>query len=360
MRRGIFTLLLVLLIAACRGGGKPAPGEGPAGEAGPAGPLGPAQVITLAGNGEAATTEGPALEASLNEPVEVVVDEEGNVYVAEYRGARVSKITPEGMVVTVVGGRTGNVDGPREQARLGTPRGIVLAGDGNLYVSDWDNKSLRRVALDGTVTTIAKGNFMETLALTPDGDILASIGADREQIVRFTLDGEMSPVAGSPRQGGYKDGPAEEAQFTLVSGLAMDRQGQVYATEAVSLRMRGGNQLIRVVSPDGEVSTLTGQRFVTAYADGPLEKARFHHPVDIEVDAAGNLFVADSLNHCIRRISPDGMVSTVAGRCGYAGYADGPADEARFNLPQGLALDAEGNIYVADARNHRIRKIVFQ
>lgn len=359
MRRGIFTLLLVFLVAACGGGGEPAPDEG-AIEAEPAGPLGPAQVITLAGSGDVGTTEGPALEANFNEPVELVLDEEGNVYVAEYRGARVSKISPDGLVVTVVGGRTGNVDGPKEQARLGTPRGIVLAGDGNLYVSDWDNRSLRRVALDGTVTTIFKGSFLETLALTPDGDILASMGPDREQIARFTVDGEMSPVAGSPRQGGYKDGPAEEAQFTLISGLAMDRQGQIYATEAVSLRSRGGNQLIRVIGPDGEVSTLTGRRFVTAYVDGPLEDARFHHPVDIEVDAAGNLFVADSLNHCIRRISPDGMVSTVAGRCGYAGYADGPGDEAEFNLPQGLALDDEGNIYVADTRNQRIRKIIFE
>jgi len=359
MRRGIFTLLLVFLVAACGGGGGPAPGEGPAGT-GPAGLSGPAQVITLAGNGEVGTTEGPALEASFNEPVELVVDEEGNVYVAEYRGARVSKVSPDGMVVTVVGGRTGDVDGPQEQARLGTPRGIVLAGDGNLYVSDWDNKSLRRVALDGTVTTIFKGSFMETLALTPDDDILASMGPDREQIVRFTLGGEIIPVAGSPRQGGYKDGPAAEAQFTLVSGLAVDQLGQVYVTEAVSLRSRGGNQLIRVVSPDGEVSTLTGRRFVTGYKDGPVGEATFHHPVDIEVDAAGNLYVADSLNHCIRRISPDGMVSILAGRCGYAGYVDGLAEEAEFNLPQGLALDAEGNIYVADTRNHRIRKIIFE
>ena len=126
------------------------------------------------------------------------------------------------------------------------------------------------------------------------------------------------------------------------------------------MRTRGGNQLIRVVSPDGEVSTLTGGRFITAYKDGPLAEARFHHPVDIAVNPAGDLFVADSLNHCIRRISSDGMVSTVAGRCGYSGYVDGVAEEAEFNLPQGLTLDSEGNIYVADTRNYRIRKIVFE
>ncbi len=357
MRRFIFTLLLLVLVAACGGGG-PAPEE-EAVEAGPVA-VGVARVFTLAGNGEVGTTEGPALEASFDEPVELVLDEEGNIYVVEYHGARVSKITADGMVIAVVDNPTGNVDGPKEEARLGTPRGIVLADDGNLYISDWENRSVRRVTLDGTVTTIFERSFVETLALMPNGDILASTGPDREQISRITLDGEMIPVAGSPQHGGHNDGPAEAAQFTLVSGVAVDQDGQIYVTEAVSLRSRGGNHLIRVISPDGEVSTLTGQRFVTAYADGPLEDARFHHPVDIEVDAAGNLYVADSLNHCIRRISPDGMVSTVAGRCGHAGYADGLGEEAEFNLPQGLALDAKGNIYVADTRNHRIRKIVFE
>ena len=216
------------------------------------------------------------------------------------------------------------------------------------------------MTLDGTVTTIARPGFVETLALTPEGDILASTGTAREQIIRITLDGEISLVAGTPKQGGHRDGPADSALFTLVSGLAMDQAGRIYATEAVSLRTRGGNQLIRLVSPDGEVSTLAGQRFVTGYMDGPVEEARFHHPVDIEVDAAGNLYIADSLNHCIRLITPDGMVSTIAGKCGYSGYADGVGAEALFNLPQGIALDAEGNIYVADTRNHRIRKIVFE
>jgi len=358
MRRLFFTLLLLFLAAACAGRG-PAPEE-KAAEVGP-GAVGVGRVITLAGNGVAAKTEGSLLEASFDEPVEVAVDEEGNVYIVEYHGARVSKISTDGMVTTVVGDNpTGDVDGPKEKARLGTPRGIVIAGDGNIYISDWENRSIRRITPDGTVTTIAKPGFVETLALTPEGDIIASTGTAREQIIRITLDGDVSLVAGRPKQGGHRDGPAETALFTLVSGIAVDQNGQIYVTEAVSLRTRGGNQLIRVISPDGEVSTLSGQRFVTAYVDGPVEEARFHHPVDIEVDAAGNLYVADSLNHCIRRISPDGMVSTVAGKCGYAGYADGVGMEAQFNFPQGIALDAEGNIYVADTRNHRIRKIVFE
>ena len=262
-----------------------------------------------------------------------MVDEQGNIYVAEFRGARVSVVTADGMVATVAGQATGNVDGPKEEARLGAARGIVLAGDGNLYVSDWESRSLRRVTLDGTVTTIFTGSFMETLALTPEGDILASTGQAREQISQFTLDGKRSLLAGIPKYGGHVDGPVEQAQFTLVSGLAADADGRIYLTEAISLRSRGGNQLIRIISPEGEVSTLSGQKFVTSYVDGPVEDARFHHPVDIEVDQAGTLYVADSLNHCIRMISPDGMVSTLAGRCGHAGYADGAGAEAEFNLP---------------------------
>jgi len=369
MRRRMVVLVLLCLVVVGCGGGAPAPSgqqdptaepmsEEPS-EDMPAAPTGSGRVLTLAGNGEAATTEGPALEASLNEPSDLIVDDQGNVYVAEYRGARVSKISPDGNVTAIVGNPTGNVDGDKSVARLGTPRGIVLAGDGNLYVSDWDNRAIRRVTLDGTVTTIFKGSFVETLALTPDGDMLASIGPDREQIVRVTLDGQVMPVAGMAQNGGYRDGPAAEAQFTYVSGLAMGQDGWIYATEAASMRTRAGNQLIRTISPDGEVSTLSGGRFITAYVDGPVADARFHHPVDIAVHPAGDLFVADSLNHCIRHISPDGIVSTVAGRCGYAGYADGVGDQAQFNLPQGLALDSDGNVYVADARNHRIRKIVF-
>ena len=251
MRRFILTLLLLVLVAACGGGG-PAPEE-EAVEAGPVA-VGVARVFTLAGNGEVGTTEGPALEASFDEPVELVLDEEGNIYVVEYHGARVSKITADGMVIAVVDNPTGNVDGSKEEARLGMPRGIVLAGDGNLYISDWENRSVRRVTLDGTVTTIFERSFVETLALMPDGDILVSMGPDREQISRITLDGEMIPVAGSPQHGGHKDGPAEDAQFTLVSGVAVDEDGQIYVTEAVSLRSRGGNHLIRVISPDGEAN----------------------------------------------------------------------------------------------------------
>jgi sugar lactone lactonase YvrE len=370
MRRCVALLALLCLILAACGGGAPAPAGQEAPAAGPVSqesseaisgaPTGPARVITLAGNGEAATTEGAALEVSFNEPSDLVVDDQGNVYVAEYRGARISKISPDGTVTAIVGNPTGNVDGDRSVARLGTPRGIVLAGDGNLYVSDWDNRAIRRVTLDGAVTTIFTGSFVETLGLTLEGDILASIGPDREQIVRVTLEGDVVPIAGMPLNGGYRDGPADQAQFSYVSGLAMGQDGWIYATEAVSMRSRGGSQLIRSISPHGEVSTLTGGRFVTAYVDGPVAGARFHHPVDIAIRPAGDLFVADSLNHCIRHISPDGIVSTVAGRCGYPGYADGAADEAQFNLPQGLTLDAAGNIYVADARNHRIRKIVFE
>lgn len=326
----------------------------------PAAPTGPAHVITLAGNGEAAVTQGPALQASFKEPSDLVVDADGNVYVAEYRGARVSRISPDGMVTSIVGNPSGNVDGDKIVARLGAPRGIVLASDGNLYVSDWENRSVRRVSMDGAVTTIFTGSFVETLGLTREGDILASIGAEREQIVRMTIEGEVIRIAGMPLYPGYQDGPADQARFSYVSGLAMNWDGWIYATEAVSLRTRGGSQLIRTVSPDGEVSTLSGGRFITAYVDGPVADARFHHPVDIAVHPAGDLFVADSLNHCIRRITPDGVVSTVAGRCGYAGYTDGPAEEAEFNLPQGVALDEAGNIYVADARNNRIRKIVFE
>ena len=167
----------------------------------------------------------------------------------------------------------------------------------------------------------------------------------------------VTTFAGSDEKG-YADGPGGEAQFNKPSDIVMDTAGNLYVAEIF-------NHRIRKITPQGEVSTFAGSgeagEEAGGYADGPGSLARFNAPVGIAIDAKGNLYVADALNHRIRKITPKGEVSTFAGsgetgeKAG--GYADGPASAARFNVPHGLAFDAKGNLYVADAQNHCIRTI---
>lgn len=148
--------------------------------------------------------------------------------------------------------------------------------------------------------------------------------------------------------GGLRDGAAAQARFADPYGLALDAHGVLYVADA------GDNNRIRRVFPDGRVDTLAGQG--EGWRDGPALQAQFNTPSGIALDGAGNVFVADTGNHVIRRIGTDGVVSTIAGD-GTAGYADGPAAQARFDGPMGVAVDAGGRVLVADTWNDRIRVI---
>jgi ABC-type branched-subunit amino acid transport system substrate-binding protein/sugar lactone lactonase YvrE len=158
----------------------------------------------------------------------------------------------------------------------------------------------------------------------------------------------VSTLAGDGHRG-YRDGPASQARFNGLGGVAVDSQGDVYVTELL------GNRVRRITS-DGTVSTLAGTG-APGYADGPGSTAQFSGPQSLDVDDNETVYVADSANHCIRLIHPDGTVSTLAGVGGEAGYRDGPAAQAQFYYPAGVAVDAAGVVYVADSGNNRIRAI---
>jgi DNA-binding beta-propeller fold protein YncE len=158
--------------------------------------------------------------------------------------------------------------------------------------------------------------------------------------------GDVTTLAGAGVRG-YADGPAAQARFAEPEGVAVDAAGNVYVAD-------GGNHRIRKITPGGEVTTVAGATF--GFRDGPAEAARFNTPRGLAVDAAGSILVADAGNHRVRRITPDGAVTTVAGS-GEKGYDNGPGRQARFNEPFGVAVDAAGNIYVADLNNYRIRKV---
>jgi sugar lactone lactonase YvrE len=229
-----------------------------------------------------------------------------------------------------MGGWIGNKDGVGTQAMFHRPGGVAVAADGTIYVSDTGNNAIRKIAPNGQVTKLS-GNFLGSA----DGNFLGS------------SDGVFS---------GSSDGTGDDAGFKNPQGIVVDKDGNILVADRK-------NHAIRKVTPQGVVTTIAGSftgsgtSGLTGSSDGSASGARFNHPSDVVVDAAGNIYVADSGNHAIRKIDSSGNVTTLAGDLGYSGYQNGTADAAMFNSPQGIAIDAAGNIIVADTTNGLIRKV---
>jgi len=286
--------------------------------------ISPAGVVTtLAGSGLCGLTDGTGAAASFCSPEGLAVDAAGNVYVADNSSIR--KITPAGVVTTLAGsGLSGYANGTGAAAQFNGPRGVAVDAAGNVYVADSLNHAIRLISPSGVVTTFA---------------------------------GPAAPTVSS----GYLDGPSAAAKFGEPFSVAVDSTGNVYVAENY-------NRAIRKISPAGIVSTLAGpgqslNAFapVSGYVDSTGVSALFGGPTSIAVDAAGNVYVTDTPNNAIRRISPSGTVATLAGPAAplaTSGFVDGNGASALFNYPNGIALDAAGNAYVADAKSNVIRKIV--
>jgi sugar lactone lactonase YvrE len=268
---------------------------------------------TVAGSaGEAGSVDGAASDARFNHPSGAAVDSAANIYVADTNNYTIRKITPGGVVSTLAGlpGSQGSDDGTGSAARFFDPYGITVAPDNNIYVADLDNHTIRKVTPAGVVTTLA-------------GQAL-SIGS--------------------------ADGTGSAARFYSPSSVAADNGSNIYVAD-------GNNCTIRKITPAGVVTTLAGSAGSCGNADGNGSAARFDHPRGVAVDAAGNVYVADTSNHTIRKISPTGDVTTFAGLTGSIGSADGTGSAARFNQPWGLTSDGAGTLYVADTYNSTIRKV---
>ena len=341
-------------------------------------------VSTLAGDGHMGYRDGPAAQARFNGLTGVAVDSQGNVYVAEFFGHRVRRITPEGTVSTLAGtGVPGYADGPGSTAQFSGPASVDVDEAGNVYVADCANHRIRVIRLEGpalspalseaegtvegTVSTLAgvgeagyrdgpaaqaQFNYPTGAAVDPAGVVyVADMANDR--IRAISPEGMVTTLAGSGERG-FKDGPQDQAQFDGPFRLRVDADGNVYVVDA-SLGQGRGNHAIRRIALDGTVTTIagTGQ---PGLADGTTAKAGFYWPRDVAVDAAGNLYVTEAVNQRIRVITPQDMVYTLAGN-GTTGYADGPGPEAAFFWPKGIVLDGAGHLYVTELYGSRIRVI---
>lgn len=281
--------------------------------AGAAGVRGQALAIrTLAGGATPGATNGFGSNARFNHPNGITADSAGNIYVADTENSTIRKITPDGYVSTLAGfaGNYGSADGGGANARFYGPQGIAADNSGQLFVLDTANSTIRKVTAAGVVSTFA----------------------------------------GAPGDFNSFDGPGTNARFYHPEGLALDAGGSLYVADT-------WNHTIRKITPAGVVSTLAGLAGNFGAADGTNNKARFYRPAGIAVDTATNLYVADSFNHTIRKITPAGAVTTIAGLAGIWGSVDGTNGSARFYLPQGIATAASGDLYVTDSGNQTLRKV---
>jgi sugar lactone lactonase YvrE len=254
--------------------------------------------------------DGPGKDARFRFPSGSAVDAAGNVYISERINHTIRKITAAGMVSTFAGkaGTPGSDDGDAMAARFNLPNGVAVDAAGNVYVTDLNNLTIRKITATGVVSTLA----------------------------------------GKAGQPGALDGTGAAARFTSPSAIAVDSTGNVYVADYGT---------IRKVSPAGMVSTVAGTLGVIGSADGTGAAAQFYFPDGLTCDAAGSVYIADMRNHAIRKLATGGVVTTVAGFAGAAGLVDGAGAAARFYLPSSVAVDAAGTLYVTDLGYHLIRRI---
>lgn len=311
-------------------------------------------VTTLAGNGDEGYVDAVGSAARFKNPVAIACDKNDNIYVVDLNNGRIRFVSPTGSVTTLAGsGTAGVADGVGTNAKFYLTSSVHVTRDvaGNLLLTENTptGTDIRQITPTGVVSTLHSvplgiGTPLGFYGLVgaANGDVYISDGS----AIRLLRNGVLSVYAGGTR--GYANGTLSTAQFNNPNGLTFDADGNLYVGDE--------NACIRKITPAGVVSLLAGQPGALGTANGKGSAATFTNITSLVADRQGNLYVAD--NTLIRRVTPDGTVTTVAGSG--TGYTDGTGTSARFRNAQSIAIDSKGVLYVADWSNQVIRKVVIQ
>ncbi len=330
-------------------------------------------ITTVAGNGgEGYSGDGAAAaNATLNSPSGLAVDASGNVFIADSNNGRVRKVDTNGIITTVAGNGTAGFSGDgaaATNAGLG-PTGVAVDGSGNLFIADSRNNRIRKVNTSGIITTLA-GNgaagssgdgaaatnaslsYPFGLAVDASGNVFMA-DTQNNRIRKVNTSGIITTVAGSGAQGYSGDGgAATNASLAFPNGVTVDGAGNLFIADI-------NNKRIRMVGANGIITTSAGNGTMFYYGDGGIAtNAGLGWPTGVAVDGSGNLFIADYGNSRIRKVNTNGTITTVAGNGAWVYSGDGAAaTNASLSFPSGLAVDASGNLFIADSFNNRIRKV---
>ena len=345
-------------------------------------PAGVISTVAGPGYGGFSGDGGPATTASLSVPLGLAVDRIGNIFIADIQNDRIRMVTTAGTISTVAGSESGFIGdgGPAVSAMLSYAQGVAVDSAGNLFIADTRNHRIRRVnavtgSLTQNITTVAGSGeqFSDGFSSRATNAFLgepSAVVADEagnfyvtdlvtHRVRKISVDGTMSTVAGDPSrlfsyQAGFRGdgGPATWARLNKPDGLAVDRGGSLYIADT-------HNHRIRKVTPDGIITTIVGNGIAGYGGDGELAvNAQLNLPRGLALDGLGNLYIADTFNDRVRKVTADGIIVTVAGGGNSVSIGDGgPAVSGVLAKPGGVALDPAGNLYIADTYHHRVRTV---
>ncbi len=329
-------------------------------------------ITTIAGTGQYgfAGDNQDARGAQFSNPRDIAFDRNGTILVMDTNNQRLRRFTPGGAISTIAGSGVFGSYGetlPAIQAQFASPWGVAADASGNIYIADTSNSRIRKIATDGTITTVAGTNES---GFSGDGgpgvfarlDHPTAVAVDsagnlyiadtmNHRIRKMDTRGVITTIAGGTASGFSGDnGPATAARLNMPESIAIDNAENLYIADT-------GNNRIRKISPQGIITTVAGSD-TAGVTNGAAINAVLFQPSGLAFDSSGNVYIADTLNHRIRRVSRDGMITTVAGT-GSPGYSgnNGFATLAQLNSPDGISFDSAGNLYIADTGNNVIRKV---